>query len=600
MLDEAMGAGAQTTRTENPAKNTAVKNSASGSCSGAPSRARRWLSASSGLALSAGMALALVVAPVSGARAGGYPVIDTSSIAQLKTMVTHMRGLVSEFTEVRAMMGDMLSAFGEFGVMPDVLKGTVFAGIGSESDFYANMAKYGFDPCAINLCQSGDNPAVFTDIAQARAWTMKNLFVNRRMVGNEQENLMEVRRRAVAYTASNALGLSKTIHGELIQSGTAVQSLETIIAGAADLRGDVRANSAVALAQYKAQLQQIALLTAMVDVASTRAIRDLDLFDPEGGDTIPTAIIDTDFVGGNLGKGRVRVTQPARGSASGGGSSLGGSLLGAALGSALPPEISSILRDTPIGAAVSAAAGGSFSGILGSSVQAAGAFGKGDLFSDALSVAGEVLRSTGNSQIASAVDLVGRGVSGSSATDQRGNFEAILGLGSMVAQQVGDPRLSSGIALAGKLVRGGGSPIDFAKGVATDIGGADPAAADWLSGRIKSFEGGAAAPESLLLDAAYASARQADPTGRVAAILQGDPAGMASADVIGIARQALDLAGSISGNKAIKDVSAGVARISDQQLADLSTAASNAWSAQSALQGGAAQTPGFNANSELR
>lgn len=208
-------------------------------------------------------------------------------------------------------MEDQNKAIGEAGAGMSSLNNPGWQGLGSQSEFYSNMEKFGFDMCAINLCQVGHNPADTTDIDEAREWAMKTFFSSRELSEKDMADISEVRRRAIAYTATNGLAVSNVIHNDLAAGGGSAQALEEIVSSAADFRGDIQANSAVALANYKVAVQQLAVLSAILDVKAAAAISQAGYYHEDGADVFPNAYIDEDYLDN---KKRHKVTVPEKGS----------------------------------------------------------------------------------------------------------------------------------------------------------------------------------------------------------------------------------------------------------------------------------------------
>jgi hypothetical protein len=205
-----------------------------------------------------------------------------------------------------------LEAMGQPGGGMSLIGTDAFKGIGSDSDFYQNLEKFGFDMCAINLCQVGDNPQTTTDVNVARDWAKRTFYSSTQMTNDQVNDLKEVRRRAVAYSAANAFAVSTTVHNDLATGGSSAKTLEDFVHSQSSFRGDIQANSAVALAQYKVALQQLAVLTAMLDIQSTTAISNTDLYHEDGGTEQPDAYNEFDFRDDGT---RQYVTVPQKGTA---------------------------------------------------------------------------------------------------------------------------------------------------------------------------------------------------------------------------------------------------------------------------------------------
>lgn len=186
-------------------------------------------------------------------------------------------------------------AIGEPGTHDNILKTPAWNELGSQSQFYQNMEKFGFDMCAINLCPGGDNPTDTKDIDEARAWAERNLFASTKLTTDQEDDLTEIRRRAIAYTASNAFALSTTIHNELVSSNGTAAALEEFAKSAASARNDTQALSGITLEMYKVTIQQLAVLSAMLDLEAAQALQHADLYHENGGTTFADAYIRSDF-----------------------------------------------------------------------------------------------------------------------------------------------------------------------------------------------------------------------------------------------------------------------------------------------------------------
>jgi len=207
---------------------------------------------------------------------------------------------------------DQLSAIGEPGAGASILNLPGFASMGSSSEFYENMEKFGFDMCAINLCEVGNNPTDTTDIEEARDWANETFFSSVALNAEQTRDLQEVRRRAIAYTASNAFAISTTVHNDLAAGSGSAQALEDMVDSATSLRSDIQASSAIALANYKIAVQQLAVLTSILDVHASAAIQQSSLYHEDGGSSFPDAFKDGDYRDDFV--TRNKVTTPSKGS----------------------------------------------------------------------------------------------------------------------------------------------------------------------------------------------------------------------------------------------------------------------------------------------
>jgi len=263
-------------------------------------------------ALNAGFLGALVaLSSFSPVFAGGFPTFDSTAVGQFVLGNQTQTNQLQKLTEIEKIQRDQLSVLGEFGVMGDLFGGSAFSSIGSEADFYENLKKFAFDPCSINLCQVGDNPVGTTDIEEAMSWAKSNFYAKDALGSEAMRDLQEVRRRAVVYATTNGLALANVVHNELAGAGEEADALEQIVEASESLRGDVRANSAITLATYKIEVQKLAVLTAMLNIEASQAMRTTGVYHEEGGTEFPDAFIDSDYTSGDFST-RTRVTLPEK------------------------------------------------------------------------------------------------------------------------------------------------------------------------------------------------------------------------------------------------------------------------------------------------
>lgn len=259
----------------------------------------------------AALALALSVATASAEVRTADGAVRASTNA-IETSTAESNQKLTAMEQVQKEMAATLGSPGNTGGMGAALGGAV----GPGSEFYTNMQQFGYDMCAVTLCRGGD-PVGTKNIEEAQTWAMRNLYTQGDGQGNALNDaalrdLTEIRRRAMAYSAANALALSVTIHNDLAGADGLASALDAEIKAAGDMRADIQANSAVLLAQYKVLLQQLAVTTAQLDVMATHTIATTTPYHEEGGTTFADAFIDTDFESDFA--TRKTVTRPAQGS----------------------------------------------------------------------------------------------------------------------------------------------------------------------------------------------------------------------------------------------------------------------------------------------
>jgi len=503
--------------------------------------------------------------------AGGVPTIDASALAQMKDQVSTLRNQVSELTEMKSLMNQTLQTFGSFGSLGNLF-GAGGSSMGSKSDFYENLKKFSFDPCAINLCQVGDNPAGTTDIEEARSWAMRNLYSSRVLDANEKSDLSEVRRRSVVYAATGGLALSTIVHNDLAGAGSEAEALQKIVESSTDLRGDIRANSAITLAAYEVQIKQLAMLTALLEVESALAINSTDMVHEEGGEQFPDAYIESDF-SDRLGRERMTVTAPKKGTA--GGSGLGGSLMGALLGDASTPlndmiassglsnALGVLTSDNPVQALADKMAVGALPSLDLDTLSL------GTVLSDATGLTSSIARATDG--IEGALGPLSSIQTGLARNDPSGKTKALLGLAQGIAGTSGNDRLALTLDTGLKALSSNrtGNIVDFARGVMDDVSrnGANPSYLSYLQQQIDKVASGQADGSTLVLDAsAMAAALGDDSSSRAAEILQIDAGTASDTDFRDMLAEYVDALASASGKAELHDLSGGIRKLRQEDV----------------------------------
>ena len=252
---------------------------------------------------------ALAISVSSSAFAGGHPVIDSdlnSKAAKLNQTATNQ---LNQLKQVKKLTDDQLKTLGDSGVLQDVLNTSASGSFGSDSEFYENIKKFKFDPCAINLCSGGNDLADNRDIEKAIKWTKETFYTSKILNNAETRDLKEVRRRGLSYMTSTGMALATVVHNELSGAGEQASALENIVKSSENLRGDIRANSAILLAAYKIEVEKLAVLSAMLGINAANGMMTTGIYNEEGGTSIPDVFKDEDFASGDFSI-RTKVTIP--------------------------------------------------------------------------------------------------------------------------------------------------------------------------------------------------------------------------------------------------------------------------------------------------
>lgn len=454
------------------------------------------------------------------------PVNDGQNISEAVTQNQTSQQQLAEITRIRNLEQQQLETMGSFGPLGDLFGGASFSNSGSQSDFYTNMEEFAFDPCAINLCQGGSDVIGTTDINEAEEWTSRNFFASDIIGYEEERDLREVRRRGQVYASVKGLALSTITSNDLAGAGEEADALEQIVESSNTLRGDIRANSAIALAAYKVELQQLAVLTSLLEVEAMETISGSQIYHETGGTSFPDAFKEGDF-DANDSTQRVRVTPPQQGSA--GGSGFGGGLIGAIGGDGLS-GLSSILGDSGLGSVIGN--GGGLGGLMGSVGSgelpniAPENLSLGTIIGDSASLAHSALPEGVSQQTRAGLSMVETGMAKGGV---EGRTSALMGISQARAEAGGNTSLSSALNTGALALSEGstGMAVNFAKGALRDLSknGVVGQNASFLESQISQVESGSLDASTLVLNASTLLAAQgSDANAQISQILAVDPA----------------------------------------------------------------------------
>ncbi len=326
----------------------------------------------------------------------------------------------------------------------------------------------------------------------------------------------------------NAMAIATITHNDLAGAGGQADALDQIVASSQDLRGDLRANSAITLASYKVELQQLAVLTSMLEVYAMGNITDTSLYHEKGGSSFPDALIDADFSPQSPDV-RINVTPPQQGSS--GGFGLGGALLSSVGGG--DNSISNILSGSGLG--TENAVPQSITE-LADSIKAGTTpsvrpedLSMSSITADAASVANISMKESGAPKsLQTSMSMIQNGLA---AGTPEGNTSAMMGLAQTIATTDGNETLATALN-SGSLAIQSNDPkaaTSFAKGVLRDIKkvGVTGQYVSLIENGIAGVESGTQSSSNLVLDsAAIFSALGSDANSRVSDILQIDPSGV--------------------------------------------------------------------------
>lgn len=523
-------------------------------------------------------------------HAQGIGVIDLRSVSEQITQTQTQISQLTELTNIRNLEMDQLMAIGEFGSLGGLFGGSGGGsgggGIGSDSDFFTNMENFAFDPCAINLCQGGNDPVGTTDLEEAREWAQQNFYAADVLDYETERDLREIRRRGVIYAATNGVALATVTSNDLANAGEGAQVLEDLSAQSTDLRGDIRANSAIALAAYKVQLQQLAMLTSLLEIEAMNAIDNTSIYHETGGSSFANALNEDDFATNDPSQ-RIRVTIPNQGSA--GGLGMGGGLIGAVGGNG--GGLSGLLADLGSGSGLSNVLGNGSDPLanLVSSMESGAlpSINPNDLslstvLADSASLAEMALPENVGTEIGNGLSLIQNGLANGGT---QGNVNTLMGLSQTMAGAGGNDSLVSALNAGTLSLLNGDTDmaISFAEGVIRDIqsNGVTGATPQYLRDQIAGTENGTVDITTLVMDAAAIlanSGRDANPD--VAQVLALDPQQVSEQNLQDLLAEALESLAGSTGDAAMRELAGAVRSIDEASIEEIRIALAEAQQAQ--------------------
>lgn len=143
--------------------------------------------------------------------------------------------------------------------------------------------------CAITTCSVDQGNAVITSVADARAFLERSFFANRPITEDERINLSDIRQNAARDSAISGLALAMSTNSSLTQASSRMTSLENLTQSAESVRGEIKANTLVQLAQLNEMSRQTALLAGLLEIQATQALaQDRSYMQVYGGSDVLT------------------------------------------------------------------------------------------------------------------------------------------------------------------------------------------------------------------------------------------------------------------------------------------------------------------------
>lgn len=238
----------------------------------------------SGLVLSASPASALVA------------VIDNQVASNTANAVNAINQQLSELKKITSLNTDIFNSVGKFGTIEDLRTLSQWQDFKDGGSMAEALASFGPNTCAVVACGTGGQQADLAQLSDARSWVDKSFFINKAPSLSDQSNLTKVRSKAMVESSMSGYSMALMARENLTKAKKSSQDLESLVAGATDLRTDMRANSAIAIAQHQVMVQQLAMLTSLVEMqASQQLASSSDFIDASGASSPPQVYDPKDY-----------------------------------------------------------------------------------------------------------------------------------------------------------------------------------------------------------------------------------------------------------------------------------------------------------------
>lgn len=234
----------------------------------------------SGVTLAASPASALVA------------VIDNQVASNTANAVSAINQQLDELKKITSLNTDIFNSVGKFGTIEDLRTLSQWQDFKDGGSMAEALASFGPNTCAVVACSTGGQQADLTQLSDARSWVDKSFFINKAPSLADQSNLTKVRGKAMVESSISGYSMALMARENLTKAKKASQDLESLVAGATDLRTDMRANSAVAIAQHQVLVQQLAMLTSLVEMQASQQLANSSDFIDASGSSSPPQVYD--------------------------------------------------------------------------------------------------------------------------------------------------------------------------------------------------------------------------------------------------------------------------------------------------------------------
>jgi hypothetical protein len=260
--------------------------------------------------LLAGSLIAVAVVAFAGLAHATVPVMDSAVIASSNKIATNTAEQLKRLNDIKKTTEDILESLGQQGQgQYDLNKNQNWKDFSGGGAMVAALKQ--FAPNTGAMIGNKQAAQKFATLADARKFIMTNLYTSKIQSNNDQKDFGQARKNAEREANVSAYSLALVSRQYLASSQDRAKKLDEIVNGADDVRGDLRANSAVLLAQHDQLTSTLAMLTSMLERdAASYIASEKDIVSPEGGNKAPGVYNPKDYTSDGI---RVGVSGSASG-----------------------------------------------------------------------------------------------------------------------------------------------------------------------------------------------------------------------------------------------------------------------------------------------
>lgn len=246
------------------------------------------------------LAMLSIATLISGSAKAQVPTIDVASVTQLTQLYLQGQNAITGLNNIKNVQSGISQATGlagQFPIDPTVknLFGsatTLANGRPNPSNTYGMLQQLApgvghlIDDPTTKGPPPGQSswtpPADFHNVAQTGQWTEQTYYAPRPLSSSDQAAYQSYRASMARDSSVGGYGLALSTKAALNDSPGKTAALEQQVESAPDIRGDIKANTTVLIAERQQLDTQTALLAKLVDMESSHAIANDSVYTQNG------------------------------------------------------------------------------------------------------------------------------------------------------------------------------------------------------------------------------------------------------------------------------------------------------------------------------